>query len=89
MLRETKAEGGEAQEGAGKAEQGCLREIGMALASPAGQGRHAVDTGQCGGSGRWCFRVGELLLTTPHGKPCPGGCGASLGKIVPGNKLKK
>ena len=67
MLRETKAGGGEAQEGAGKAEQGCLGGTGMALTSPARQG--------------WCgdgAQVGTLLCAagwiqvgtlTPHHQP--------------------
>ena len=72
MLRETKAGGGEAQEGAGKAEQGCLRGTGMALASPAGQGRRAVDMGQCWGGGRW-FQSWGALADNPTWQALPRG----------------
>lgn len=72
MLRETKAGGGEAQEGAGKAEQGCLGGTGMALTSPARQGWCAADTGQCWGSGRW-FQSWGALADNPTWKALPRG----------------
>lgn len=67
MLRETKAGVG-AQEGAGKAEQGCLfRRNWNGFNKPSRARMVCCGHGAMLCSGRWCFRVGEPLLTTPCG----------------------